>query len=193
MVDTNARGLKKHETSGVIEHRVSALKERVYATFTGLSVLGAMVATGKATAPQAVIELCVAIFGISIAGFLAEVIAHEVSHRRWPTRPELRTMARIALSALGSASAPAVVLLLAVFGVLQLNTALWIGITIYAVTLVLIIQLASRHLGLRPFQRVASSLMLLSLAFVVVTILFLTMFQMWASRRWVYYAGETKD
>ena len=173
MVETNARGLRKHETTGAVEERTSALKERVYASFTGLSVLGALIATGHATAPKALLELSVAVFGISIAGFLAEVIAHEVSHKRWPTKRELRTMARIALGALGSASAPAVVLFLAVIGILQLNTALWIGTIMYAVTLVLIIQLASRHIGMRPFQRIASSAMLLALAFFVVSVLLL--------------------
>lgn len=174
MVETNARGLKKHEASGAIEDRVSALKERVYATFTGLSVLGAILATGHVTPPQALLELCVAIFGISIAGLLAEIIAHEVSHERWPTKHELRTMARIALGALGSASAPAVVLLFAALGVIGLNLALWIGVITYGVTLVLIILLASRNIGLRPLQSLASSAMLLGLAFVVVTILLLT-------------------
>ena len=134
MVETNARGLRKHEASGAIEDRASALKERVYATFTGLSVLGAILATGHATPREALLELSVAIFGISIAGFLAEVIAHEVSHERWPTKKEIRTMARIALGALGSASAPAVVLLFATLGVIGLNLALWIGVITYAVT-----------------------------------------------------------
>lgn len=173
MVETNARGLSKHETVAAIEERTRALKERVYATFTGLSVLGALLAGGHATPGQAFLELTVAIFAISIAGFLAEVIAHEVSHQRWPTSRELRTMARIALGALGSASAPAVVLLLATFGLIGLNFALWVGVITYAVTLVLIILLASRHMGLRPFQRLASSAMLLGLAFVVVTVLLL--------------------
>ena len=173
MVETKPRGLRKHETSGAVEERASALKERVYATFTGLSVLGAILAAGHATAREALVELSVAIFAISIAGFLAEVIAHEVSHKRWPTKREIRTMARIALGALGSASAPAVVLLFATLGVIGLNLALWIGMITYAVTLVLIILLAGRHMGLRGFQRLASSAMLLGLAFVVVTVLLL--------------------
>lgn len=173
MAEANIHGQSEQQPVSAIEERTSALKERVYASFTGLSVLGALLATGHATAPQALLELSIAIFGISIAGFLAEVIAHEVGHKRWPTSSELRTMARTALGALASASTPAGVLLLAVLGVFRLNTALWIGIIVYGVILVLIIQLASRHIGLSPFRRAASSAMLLGLAFFVVAVLLL--------------------
>ena len=80
-------------------------------------------------------------------------------------------MGWIALGALGSASAPVVVLALAWAGMIALEWALWIGMALYAVTLVAVILVAVHHSRLRPGQRLLASAMLLGLAVVVVALL----------------------
>jgi hypothetical protein len=154
-----------------LDARTRALKERIYANFTGLAILAAVSATGHATSEQALLSVAIGVLGISAAGLLAEIIAHQLAHQRLPTAAELHTMGRIALGALGSASAPVVVLALAWGAMIPLEWALWIGMALYAATLVALTLVAANHSGLRPRQRVLSSAMLLGLALVVVALL----------------------
>jgi hypothetical protein len=108
------------ETSAATDEGTRALKERIYATFTGLAVLAGISAAGHSTAPDALLTLLVSVLGISVAGFLAEVVAHQVSHKGLPVSRELWVMARIALGALASASVPIIVPAAIVIGVLIL-------------------------------------------------------------------------
>jgi len=156
-----------------LDKKARALKERIYASFTGLSILAALTAAGHATAASALISVAVGIVGISAAGFLAEVVAHQVAHKAFPNGRELRTMAAIALGALGSASAPLILLALAAFGVVATEVALSISMGLYAATLVVIILLAAARSGLRPIQQLISAAMLVGLAGVVVGVLLL--------------------
>ena len=171
MADTRNVDSDASAPSKTLDERSRALKERVYASFTGLAILGAISAAHHATAAEALLSLAVGVFGISAAGFLAEVIAHQVAHEELPPAREVRTMARIALGALGSASTPIFVLALAWAGVLSLEWALWLGMAVYGATLVIIILVAARRSGLRPIQRLVSSAMLVGLALIVVAVL----------------------
>ena len=155
------------------DEKARALKERIYASFTGLSILAALTAAGHATALSALVSVAVGIVGISAAGFLAEVVAHQVAHKAFPNGRELRTMAAIALGALGSAAPPLVLLALAAFGVVATDTALSISMGLYAATLVVIILLAAARSGLRPLQQLISAAMLVGLAALVVAVLLL--------------------
>jgi hypothetical protein len=161
------------ETSAGLDESTRALKERIYASFTGLAILAAVYANGHATAPAALLSVAVGVFGISAAGFLAEVVAHQVAHQRMPSSAEVRTMGRIALGALGSASLPILVLALSWAGLISLDLALWIGMAIYAATLVLVMLVAAHNSGLPPLQRLLSSAMLVGLALLVVAVLLL--------------------
>ena len=82
-------------------------------------------------------------------------------------------MGRIALGALGSASLPILVLALSWTGLLSLEAALWIGMAIYAATLVVVMLVAAHNSGLPPLQRLISSAMLVGLALLVVAVLLL--------------------
>ena len=82
-------------------------------------------------------------------------------------------MGRIALTALGSASLPLLVLALSWAGLLSLEVALWIGMGIYAATLVVVMLVAAHNSGLTPVQRLVSSAMLIGLALFVVAVLLL--------------------
>jgi hypothetical protein len=154
-----------------LDERIRALKERIYASFTGLAILAAVSRTDHGTAADALLSLGIGVSGIAAAGFLAEVVSHQVAHRRLPAAGELRTMARIALGALGSASAPVVVLALAWGGLLALEWALWIGMSLYAATLVAVTAAATGRTGVAAPQRLLSSAVLLGLASVVVALL----------------------
>ena len=72
-----------------------ALKERVYAAFTGLAVVMIYAVDDQADSAHALRSLVIAIIGISAAGFVADVIAHQVAHAATPTAAEARTMLRI--------------------------------------------------------------------------------------------------
>jgi hypothetical protein len=171
MTDTTIGDHGARTSSTRLDERTRALKERIYASFTGLAILAAVSATGHATCAQVLLSVTIGVLGISAAGLLAEIIAHQLAHQRLPAVGELHTMGRIALGASGSASAPVIVLALAWAGMISLEWALWIAMALYAATLVAVMLVAAHRTGLRPIQRLLSSAMLLGLALVVVALL----------------------
>jgi len=141
------------DTTAVDDHRVrpenvraEALKERVYATFTGLAiVLVQLTNVEHLTAGRVAIELVVGILAITAAGLAADVISFLSVHSRFPDGHEVRVMLRIAASALASAGVPVVVLVLAAVGIVELDTALRIVSIVYVVTLGVIAYLGVRR------------------------------------------------
>jgi hypothetical protein len=160
---------RSHDASRDV--RAKSLKERIYATFTGLAILAALAANGHATAWEAFVAVLVGVSGISAAGFLAEVVAHQVAHRRLPSGREIGAMALVSLTAVSSALAPLVVLAVAGFGALDVDLALRLAMGLYAATLVVIFLVASHRSGLKPLQRLISSAMFVGLALIVVAVL----------------------
>lgn len=119
-----------------MEERAQALKERVYATFTGLAIVLVQIANADHLVPsQATFALAIGIAGITVAGFVADVIAHLAVHGAFPSAAELRTMLRVAGEALASASLPLVLLVLAWVGVFELEGALRAASIVYVATL----------------------------------------------------------
>jgi hypothetical protein len=126
--------------------RAEALKERVYATFTGLAiVLVQLTNVDHVVAGRVTIELVVGILAITAAGLAADVISFLSVHARFPDGHEVRVMLRIAASALASAGIPVVVLVLAIVGLVELETALRIVSIVYVVTLGVIAYLGVRR------------------------------------------------
>ncbi len=166
-VDTPAHDASDEDT----DIRTRSLKERIYATFTGLAILSAVMVTGHATAWEVFFTVLIGVFGISAAGFLAEIVAHQVSYKRMPQAAEVTVMARIALSALGSASAPLIVLAASGLGLFDVDIALRLGMALYAAVLVAIFLVASHRSGLRPLQKLISSAMLAGIALLIVAVL----------------------
>lgn len=151
------------------EDRAGALKERVYATFTGLAIVLVQLGNvGHLTAERAVGTLAVGIIAISAAGFVAEVIAHTSVHGAFPRGVELATMLRVSGGALASAFVPVLLLLLAALGRLQLETALRAGSIVYIVTLAVIGYLAVRRTSLRWWQQLLALGLLVALGLGVV-------------------------
>lgn len=126
--------------------RAESLKERVYATFTGLAiVLVQLTNVEHLTTPRVASELAVGILAITAAGLAADVISFLSVHARFPDGHEVRVMLRIAASALASAGIPVAVLALSALAILQLDTALRIVSIVYVVTLGLIAYLGVRR------------------------------------------------
>jgi hypothetical protein len=154
------------------DERASALKERIYASFTGLAIVVVIgMEPGHSSAVDALVTLAVGIVGIASAGFVADIIAHQVTHAAAPTRREIGVMARIAGGALASASVPLLALGSACFGWISLETAVLIGTVLYVVTLALIALLAVARTQLRFTQKLFSLLIMVGFCAVVVAVL----------------------
>lgn len=152
-----------------IDERAEALKERVYATFTGLAIV--LVQWGNVEhldASRATYALLIGIVGITVAGFAADVIAHMSVHAAFPTGEELGRMLRIAGSALASAFIPVVLLALAWADVLDLEPALRIASIVYLATLAVIGYFAVRRTRLGWWQQLAALGILVALGGLVV-------------------------
>jgi hypothetical protein len=114
-----------------------ALKERVYATFTGLAIV--LVLRSHESTPQAAtFSLVIGVLGITVAGFAAEVIAHLAAHASLPDRRELSRMFRVASGAFASVGVPVVLLLLSWPDWITLTGALQAATWVYLATLALI-------------------------------------------------------
>ncbi|MFE5670169.1 hypothetical protein ACFQ58_01040 [Agromyces sp. NPDC056523] len=129
-----------------VDELAAALKERVYATFTGLAIVLVQHANVEhVSATRATLTLLVGIVAITAAGFVADVVAHLAVHAAFPDRDELGRMLRISGSAIASAGVPLILLALAAFGVFELEGALRAASIVYLVTLGLIGYVAVRR------------------------------------------------
>jgi hypothetical protein len=154
-----------------VDERAEALKERVYATFTGLAiVLVQQTNVEHITAARATLTLLVGIVAISAAGFVADVIAHLAVHAAFPDRAELGRMLRIAGSAVGSASVPLLVLALAALGVFELEGALRAASIVYLVTLGLLGYVAVRRTRVAWWKQLLALGALVALGLAVVAL-----------------------
>ena len=152
-----------------VEQRASALRERVYATFTGLAIV--LVQLGNVehlAASQATLALLVGITGISAAGFVADVVAHLAVHAGFPSRGQLITMLRVAGEALASASVPLILLVLAWVGVFELEGALRASSILYIVTLGLIGYVAVRRTHVEWWKQLIALGILMGLGVAVI-------------------------
>lgn len=128
------------------DEQAEALKERVYATFTGLAIVLVQHANVEhVTAARATLTLLVGIVAITAAGFVADVIAHLAVHAAFPDGEEVGRMLRISGSAIASAGVPLILLAFAVLGVFELEGALRAASIVYLVTLGLIGYVAVRR------------------------------------------------
>lgn len=146
-----------------------ALKERVYASFTGLAIV--LVQLGNVehlAAQQATFALLVGIGGITAAGFVADIVAHLAVHAAFPEGRELRVMLRIAGEALASASVPLILLVLAWIGAFELEGALVASSIIYLVTLGLVGYIAVRRTRVEWWKQLIALGILVGLGLAVI-------------------------
>ncbi|WP_127792052.1 hypothetical protein [Agromyces sp. LHK192] len=137
------------------EERAEALKERVYASFTGLAiVLVQLNGAEHLDAARATLTLATGIVAISAAGFVADLVAELTVEQAFPGRARVAQLAGVAGSALASAAVPVVLLALAWLGVFDLEPALRAASIVYLVTLGVIGWLAVRRTRLPWWQQV---------------------------------------
>ncbi|GAA1808136.1 hypothetical protein [Agromyces neolithicus] len=160
------REWRAHQTPAVL---AQALKERVYATFTGLAIV--LVLRAHAPTPQdATYSLFIGVLGITVAGFAAEVIAHLAAHASFPDREEIGRMLRIAGGALASVGVPVVLLLCSWPGWISVETALAASTWVYLATLGLIAWAAVRRTALSWGQRLLALAALVLLGGIVIAL-----------------------
>ncbi|HEX6366957.1 MAG TPA: hypothetical protein VF000_12525 [Agromyces sp.] len=146
-----------------------ALKERVYATFTGLAIV--LVLRAHDPSPQeATSSLVIGVLGITVAGFVAEVIAHLAAHASLPDREELGRMFRIASGAFASVGVPVVLLLCSWPGWITLPTALAVATWVYLGTLGLIGWAAVRRTRLVWWEQLLALFALVVLGGIVIVL-----------------------
>jgi ABC-type glycerol-3-phosphate transport system permease component len=134
------------------ERRATALKERVYVTFTALAVVLVLKAHHE-TAGAALVSLVITVTGTVLAVFLAEIMAHIVVHEELPRGAQVRRLAAVTFGASSVLLVPLGCLLLAVLDVLRTGTALWAAAAALLVSLIAIGLAAVRRLRLHPVQR----------------------------------------
>lgn len=157
-----------------VAQQAQAVKERIYASFTGLAILATLLLGGEThSASAAFLTLLAGIGGISIAGFVADVIAHQVTHEGSPERDQFKTMLRIAGGAFASASIPLLALVIAWIGLIPTRTGIQIGIGLYFLTLTAVVLVAARRTRLGWRQQLTALISLTALAVIVVVILVL--------------------
>ena len=157
-----------------IEEQAEALKERVYATFTGLAIVLVQLSNVEhITAIRATLTLLVGIVAITAAGFAANVLAYLSVHTAFPHRAEFGRMLRIAGSALASAGVPIILLAFAAFGVFELEPALRAASLVGIVTLGLIglVAVLRTHVAWWKQLIALSALMALGLGVVLLQLL----------------------
>ena len=82
-VDRKREGRRARQSRQSVDVLAQALKERVYATFTGLAIV--LVLRPHEPSPQdATFPLVIGVLGITVAGFVAEIIAHLGGARPFP-------------------------------------------------------------------------------------------------------------
>ena len=143
-------------------------KERVYATFTGLAIVLVVLGNGQADAAHALSALILGVLGITAAGFVSDVISHLAAHQSFPSRREVALMLKVAGGALGTIVVPVVLLALAVFGVLDLDTALRSASAVYIATLGLVGWVAVRRSKVIWWKQVLALAILMALGLGVV-------------------------
>lgn len=152
-----------------VDERAEALKERVYATFTGLAIVLVQLNNAEhLVASNATYALLIGIVGITVAGFAADVIAHMSVHAAFPSGDDIARMLRIAGSALASAVVPLVLLVLAWTDVIELEPALRAASIVYLATLGVIGYFAVRRTRLGFWQQVVALAILVALGGLVI-------------------------
>ena len=153
--------------SPAAEIRAARLKERVYLSFTALSVLLAM----RAHEPEpvgALVTLAITVLGTLIAVLLADVVSHMSVHRRLLERHELEHMLYAFFGAVGAVVLPFVFLLLAAGGVLEIGAALKASTIALIAALVVIGYTAVRRTPLPLWQKAIALLAEATLGLIII-------------------------
>ncbi|WP_194396935.1 hypothetical protein [Microbacterium atlanticum] len=147
---------------------VASLKERVYATFTGLAIVLVVASSDHPEPDHAFFALVLGVLGITAAGFVSDVISHLAVHGEFPRGDDLKIALLVSGGALGTVATPAILLFLALLEVMDLETALDAASVVYIVTLAVIGWSAVRRSRLQRRQQVLALIILVALGLLVI-------------------------
>lgn len=137
-------------------HRASALKERIYVSFTALAVIIALRAHEQhPTASVALGTLAITVAATICAVYVADLLSHMVIHARLPPAAEHRHMLAGTLGAGAVAIPPMACLTLAWVGLYDTLTGLLAAMLVTIATLGAVGLLAVRRLSVPRAQRIA--------------------------------------
>lgn len=152
------------------ERTAQDLRERLYASFTGLAIVIVVHSGTHVDAVHAFWALALGVLGITIAGTVSEMIAHLLVERTVVGHGELRALLRSAGGALSTVLIPLGVLWAAWLGWLEVDTALRIVAWVYTVILMAVGWLAVRRSTMSWPKRILVLAVLTSFGLVVVII-----------------------
>lgn len=140
------------------EQRAENLKERVYVTFTSLTIVLALQTHADQTAPgAAAATLVIGVVGTLLAVFLADLLSHLTVHARIPTRKEFAHMVHVSIGSIGVVFLPLIFLAVAGIGAWTTSTALGWSAAVLLMTLAVVGYLAVRRVTL-PLRHKAAIL-----------------------------------
>ncbi|SDS14716.1 hypothetical protein [Microlunatus soli] len=157
-----AEGLSPDQLTEVV-------KERLYATITGLAILLAIRGHGEIHEPLSVLgTLVIGVLAITLAGFVADVVSHLSVHRTFPDRHELGHLVLIGRHAIGVVVVPAVLLLISTAGGMRPEAAVTASVWTLVITLIVVGYLAVRRAQVIWWQKLVAVAMLGGLGVLVV-------------------------
>lgn len=152
-------------------HAVDAyLRERVYATFTGLAIVLVVARSDHADADHALLALLFGVLGITIAGTVSDIVSHLAIEGDFPRGADWIVLLRVAGGGLSTVVVPGVLVLLGWLEILPLSTAMSAAAVVYIATLALIGWLAVRRSRARWWERMLALGILVALGLLVIAL-----------------------
>lgn len=145
------------------------VRERLYATITGLAILLAVRGHGETHEPLSVLgTLVVGVLAITLAGFIADLVSHLTVHHVFPDRHQLGHLILIGRHAFGVVVVPAILLLISAGGRFPPEAAVNASVWTLVITLVVVGYLAVRRAKVTWWQKLVAMAMLGGLGVLVV-------------------------
>ena len=146
------------------------LRERIYATFTGLAIVLVVAGSDHAAADHALLALLFGVIGITIAGFVSDVVSHLAVEGEFPHGADWVVLLRVAGGGLSTVVVPGGLMLLGWLEIIDLSTAISAAAIVYVVTLALIGWLTVRRSHARWWERVLALGILIGLGLLVIAL-----------------------
>lgn len=146
------------------------LRERVYATFTGLAIVLVVSQADHADADHAMLALLFGVLGITIAGLVSDVVSHLAVEGEFPHGADWIVLVRVAAGGLSTVVVPGGLVLLGWLEIIPLSTAMTAAAAVYIATLALIGWLAVRRSHAKWWERVLALGILVALGLLVIAL-----------------------
>jgi len=155
-----------------VHHVVALLRERLYGAISCLATLAilARYSDEDTSALARILDIAVATGGLWAASLLSHWVAHLAVFGQAPQRRDAMRIVQTSGQIVAAAVPPLIVLLVAVFGVLETDTAMWIAMWTLVGELGLIALLAVRKTRLPWWQRALAVAALVGVGLIVVVI-----------------------